>query len=101
MAIADTIIFDTSQLESFCRAYHIASMALFGSAIREDFTPLSDMDVLINFEPGHAPGFEFFLMEAELSRLFGRKVDLQTVSFLSPEIRHSVLSEAIIIYEQA
>ena len=57
--------------------------------------------MLVEFEPGHTPGFDFFLMEVELSHLLGRKVDLQTINFLSPGIRSSVLSEAVPAYEQA
>jgi predicted nucleotidyltransferase len=57
--------------------------------------------VLVEFEPDHTPGFDFFLMEAELSQLLGHRADLQTLNFLSPEIRHSVLSEAVPAYEQA
>jgi hypothetical protein len=89
------------QLKSFCQKHHIHSLAFFGSVVREDFGPLSDVDVLVEFEPGHTPGFGFFVIEAELSQLLGRKVDLQTVRFLSPEIRQSALSESVIAYEQA
>jgi predicted nucleotidyltransferase len=88
------------QLESFCRKHHIQRLAFFGSVVREDFGPHSDVDVLVTFELGHTPGFGFFLIEAELSQLLGRKVDLQTASFLSPEIRQSALSESVMAYEQ-
>jgi predicted nucleotidyltransferase len=88
-------------IETFCRKHHIRSLAFFGSVVREDFGPDSDIDVLVDFEPGHIPGFDFFSLETELSRLFGRKVDLQTANFLSPEIRPSILSEAVTVYEQA
>jgi predicted nucleotidyltransferase len=87
-------------IESFCQEHHIRSLAIFGSFARNDFKFDSDIDVLVDFEPGHVPGFDFFLIEAELSRMFGRKVDLQTASFLSPVIRHSALSEAVTVYEQ-
>jgi predicted nucleotidyltransferase len=89
------------QIETFCRKHHIRSLAFFGSVVRDDYGPDSDIDVLVNFESGHTPGFDFFILEAELSRLLGRKVDLQTANFLSPEIRASALSEAVIVYEQA
>jgi uncharacterized protein len=88
-------------LRDFCQKYHIRQLSFFGSVVRNDFSPQSDIDVLVEFEPGHIPGFDFFLMEAELSQLLGRKVDLQTLNFLSPEIRQSVLSEAVPAYEQA
>ena len=89
------------QLKAFCQKNHIRSLAFFGSVVREDFGPHSDIDVLVEFEPGHIPGYDFFLIEAELSRLMGRKVDLLTTPFLSPDIRQSALDEAVIAYEQA
>ena len=88
-------------LRNFCQKYHIRQLSFFGSVVRDDFGPQSDIDVLVEFEPGYIPGLDFFLMEVELTRLLGRKVDLQTLNFLSPEIRHSVQSEAVSAYEQA
>ena len=88
-------------IEKFCREHHIRSLAFFGSAVRDDFGPQSDIDVLVAFEPGHVPGFDFFLIQEKLSRLLGRQVDLHTAGFLSPEIRQSALAEAITAYEQA
>lgn len=76
-------------------------MSIFGSAVRDDFSAQSDIDVLVEFETGHTPGLDFFLMEAELSRILGRQVDLLTPGFLSPEIRGSVVREAVAVYEQA
>ena len=89
------------QVSKFCQKHHIRRLSFFGSVVRNDFGPQSDIDVLVEFEPNHTPGFDFFLMEAELSQLLGRKVDLLTLNFLSPEIRLSVLSEAVPAYEQA
>ena len=89
-----------SQIEAFCQKHHIRSLAFFGSVVRDDFGPRSDIDVLVEFEPGHIPGYDFFLIEAELSHMLGRKVDLQTAQFLDPEIRQSALSEAVTAYEQ-
>ena len=85
----------------FCQKHHIRSLAFFGSVVRDDFGPESDIDVLVEFEKGHTPGLDFFTMEAELSGLLGRKVDLQTSKFLSPEILKNALSEAMVAYEQA
>ena len=87
-------------ISKFCQKHHIQQFTFFGSAVRDDFGPHSDMDVLVEFEPGFTPGLDFFSMEAELSDLLGRKVDLQTINFLSPEIRFSVLQEAVPAYEQ-
>lgn len=83
-----------SELAAFCRDNHIRKLSLFGSVLREDFTADSDVDVLVEFEPGHVPGLRFFALERELSRLLGRKVDLHTPKFLSRYFRQEVLAEA-------
>ena len=89
------------QIEHFCQKYHIRNLAFFGSVVRDDFGPHSDVDVLVEFEKGHTPGFDFFLFEEELSQLLGRKVDLQTANFLSPEIRQIAIKESVTAYERA
>ena len=73
-------------------------LAVFGSALREDFRSDSDLDVLVEFDPKHTPGLAFFGMEQELSELLGRKVDLNTPQFLSPYFRDKVLEEAEVQY---
>jgi predicted nucleotidyltransferase len=88
------------KINAFCQKHHIRSLAFFGSFVRTDFRSDSDIDVLVEFEPGHIPGYDFFLLEAELSRILGRKVDLQTLGFLSSGVRQSALSEAVRVYEQ-
>lgn len=94
-------LLSSHQIKTFCQKHHIRQLSFFGSVVREDFGPQSDIDVLVEFEAAHIPGFNFFLIEAELSRLLGRKVDLQTLNFLGPEIRDAVLLEAVLAYEQA
>ena len=86
------------KIVEFCRYNRIRRLALFGSVLRDDFTPESDVDVLVEFEPGHTPGLRFFRMEEELSELLGRKVDLNTPAFLSPYFRQEVLKEAEALY---
>jgi predicted nucleotidyltransferase len=88
------------KIADFCRRHHIRKLALFGSALREDFRSDSDLDVLVEFEPGHTPGLAFFGMEQELSGLLGRKVDLNTPQFLSPYFRDKVLAEAEVQYAE-
>ena len=89
-------------LEGFCRRHHIQKLALFGSVLRGDFGPSSDIDVLVDFEPGHVPGLiRFSGMELELSDLLGRKVDLNTPGTLSPYFRDEVMSEAQVQYVAA
>jgi len=89
------IEFDADVLSELCRRWSVRRLALFGSVIRGDFTPQSDVDVLVEFEPGRTPGLGFFEFESELSRLFGRRVDLHTPGFLSPYFRDAVLREAV------
>lgn len=86
------------KLTRFCRSNHIRRLALFGSVIHGEFTPESDLDVLVEFERGHVPGLDFFRMQDELSRLFDRQVDLNTPQFLSPYFRERVMREAEVLY---
>ena len=89
------------KIAEFCRRHHIRKLALFGSALREDFRPDSDLDLLVEFDPEHTPGLAFFGMEQELSEMLGRKVDLNTPQFLSPYFRDRVLAEAEVQYATA
>ncbi len=85
---------DREAVATFCRRHHVRRLALFGSVLREDFTPASDVDVLVEFEAGHVPGLAFFEMERELSDILGHRVDLNTPGFLSRYFRDQVLAEA-------
>ncbi|MBZ0276100.1 MAG: nucleotidyltransferase family protein [Anaerolineae bacterium] len=74
------------EIAAFCRTWAVREFALFGSVLRDDFTPESDIDVLVTFQPGHRIRFaDLMVMEEQLTRLFGRRVDLGT--------RHSVESD--------
>ena len=95
------IAIPTAEIEAFCRRHHIRRLALFGSVIRDDFTPDSDIDVLVEFEPGNSPGYAFFGMQDELSDLLGRQVDLNTPQDLSKYFRDEVLAEAESLYVAA
>jgi hypothetical protein len=88
------------KLEEFCRRNHIRKLAFFGSVLRDDFGPQSDIDVLVEFEPGKTPGFAFFEMQEELSEILGHKVDLNTPGFLSKYFRDEVIREARVEYVQ-
>jgi len=87
-------------IATFCRRHHIQRLALFGSVLRNDFAPDSDLDILVEFEQGHTPGLAFFGMQAELSELLGRNVDLNTPGFLSRYFRDQVMQEAVVAYER-
>lgn len=86
------------KIAAFCKRNHIRKLSLFGSVLRGDFRPGSDIDVLVEFEPGHVPGLNFFTMEIELSQLLGQKVDLNTPQFLSRYFREQVLAESETLY---
>lgn len=67
-----------NRIAEFCRRHSIRKLELFGSVLRDDFGPDSDVDVMVEFEPGRMPGLEFFTMDEELAEIFGRRVDLRT-----------------------
>lgn len=82
-------------VEAFCRKHRVRKLALFGSVLRQDFRADSDVDVLIEFEPGVHVGFmKLAAMELELGALLGRKVDLRTPGELSRYFRDEVLASA-------
>jgi hypothetical protein len=92
----------SQELAELCRRHHIRRLAFFGSVLRGDFRPDSDVDVLVEFEPDHVPGFRLIRIEKEISSLLGgRRVDLVTEKFLHPRIRGRVLREAEIQYAAA
>ena len=93
---------DSEAISTFCRRHYIRRLALFGSVLRDDFRPESDVDVLVEFEPGHVPGLRFVSIERELSTLFGgRRVDMVTPKILNARIRDQVLSSAQPLYVAA
>jgi uncharacterized protein len=92
------LILPDKLIADFCKRHHISRLAVFGSALRGDFSPDSDIDILVEFEQGYTPGFAFFDMEEELSKLLDRKVDLNTAGFLSRYFRDKVLAEAEVRY---
>jgi predicted nucleotidyltransferase len=96
------LVIDRSAVRSFCLRHRISRLALFGSVLRDDCGPDSDVDVLVEFQPGHVPGLDFVSMERELSGLLqGRRVDLVTPKFLNVRIREQVLREAELLYVAA
>lgn len=88
------------KVAAFCQDHHIRKLALFGSVLREDFRPESDVDVLVEFEPGHVPGLiRLVSMGFELEELLGgRKVDLRTPEDLSRYFRDEVVATAMVLY---
>ena len=91
------VAFSVSQekVGDFCRRNHIKRLAFFGSVLRDDFRPDSDLDVIVEFEPGHVPGDSAISpWSGKLSEILGRKVDLNTPGTLSKYFRDRVLAEA-------
>ena len=93
--------FPNKEIKRFCRKHHIRKLSLFGSALREDFGPESDVDLLVEFDPEHIPGLiRLAGMEIELSEIVGRKVDMRTLEDLSPYFRREVLDAAQVRYAE-
>ena len=97
------IAISQEKVADFCRRHRIRRLALFGSVLRDDFGPESDIDVLVDFEPGTKVGlFKLYDLEQELSRILGgRRVEMNTRNSLSKYFRDSVLLEAETLYAQA
>ncbi|MBI2910761.1 MAG: nucleotidyltransferase domain-containing protein [Chloroflexi bacterium] len=94
------IVVDKDKIAAFCRRHHIRRLALFGSVLRAHFSPDSDVDVLVDFEPGSVPGLlGIARMERELSPLLGgRKADVRTAEDLSRYFRQRVVEGAEVQY---
>jgi uncharacterized protein len=100
-AMSSHLSIDRAAVSEFCERHHIARLALFGSVIRDDFRPDSDIDVLVEFQPGIGVGLAFVGMQDELSAVLGRTVDLHTPASLSKYFRDQVLREAEPLYVAA
>ncbi len=88
-------------LDAFCSRNHIRKLSFYGSVLREDFRPESDVDVLVVFEPGYVVGLRIIEMEQELSAMLGgRKVDIVNEKFLNPRLRNRIISEAEVQYAE-
>ncbi len=88
-------------IDAFCRTNGIRRLAIFGSILRDDFRPDSDIDVLVEFLPGVRVGLAFIRLQNELSAMLGHRVDLNTPGSLSKYFRDEVLREAEAIYVAA
>ena len=98
MVLERNIKIDREQIAEFCRRNHIRRLALFGSVLRDDFRPDSDVDVLVEFKPGARTGLAFFRMQRELSEIIGRPVDLNTKGFLGPRLYPKVEPSLEVLY---
>ena len=90
------------KIADFCKQNQVRRLSLFGSILREDFGPDSDIDILVEFEPGTRMGLiRLSGLEIELGKIIGRKVDLNTPGFLSKYFRNQILAEADVQYDAA
>ena len=97
----DRVNITEEQITDFCQRNHIRKFAFYGSVLRDDFRPDSDIDVLVEFEPNQPIGLmEVAGMERRLTELIGRKVDLRTPQDLSRYFRDEVVAEAEVLYEK-
>ncbi len=92
------IAFPSGDIADLCRRHHVSRLLVYGSILREDFEADSDVDMLVEFEPGCTPGLAFIDIQDDLSNLLGRTVDLSTPAGLSKYIRDRVMAEARTIY---
>jgi predicted nucleotidyltransferase len=100
--VASNVSIPIAALESICKRYRVFELSIFGSALRDDFRPDSDIDLLVQFEPSAQIGFlALAALQRELSELAGRKVDLIPKAGLKPLIRDSILSSARVLYHAA
>jgi len=98
MTITQGLEVPTDALAAVCRKYHVRELSVFGSAARGEMREDSDVDLLVEYEPDAKMGWEFFDLQFDLERMFGRKVDLGTKASLKPLARASVLRDARVIY---
>lgn len=100
MEIRSGVTVDDEELVSFCRRHRITRLAAFGSVLRDDFSDTSDIDVLVEFDPGAVPGLlSLAAMEEQLTALFGgRDVEMRTYEDLSPYFRDQVRADARQLY---
>jgi len=90
---------DQARITEFCRRWKVVELSLFGSVLRQDFRPDSDVDVLVLFEPDAEVGLTTYQdMAAELAVMVGRPVDLVSKKWLRPRVRDEVLSGALVVY---
>ncbi len=100
--MAIKISFDAQQLQKFCEEQKVKRLAFFGSVVRDDFSPASDIDVLVEFEEGETPSLLWWpeMLEKLSNILGGRRVDLVTLKSLNPRLKPIVLAEAVNQYVQ-
>lgn len=97
ISIMNAALIPERELREFCKRNHIRKLSLFGSILRDDFSSDSDVDILVEFDPDHVPGYAIIRMQDELKKIFkGREVDLLTPKSLHPLIRKNIEKLAIV-----
>jgi predicted nucleotidyltransferase len=90
--------YSREQLEELCRRFHVKKLSVFGSTLRGEARPDSDLDLLVEFEAGKKPGYQFFALQQYLSELFNKQVDLNTAEFLGRRFRQEIIDHAKSLY---
>jgi uncharacterized protein len=99
--MAARLLVDQAKVSDFCQRHRIRKLSFFGSILRDDFRPDSDVDVLVEFEPGVTVGFDIVEMEDELSEILGgHKVDIIREKYLNRRLRNRILSNAEVQYAE-
>ena len=98
MTLASGIEIPMATIADICRRYRIRELAIFGSAARGDMRPDSDVDIMIELEPGTHPGLGWFDLEEELEAAFGRKIDAMQKKLLKRHIRAEAEHDAVVLY---
>ena len=98
MTLSPRLDVSSQDLAEICRRYRIAELSVFGSTARGERRPDSDVDILVEFEPGVVWGWDYFALERELAALLGCPVDLATKKWLKPGVRAEILREARVVY---
>ncbi|MBS3933474.1 MAG: nucleotidyltransferase family protein [Truepera sp.] len=93
--------YNQERLTAICERFHVRRLAVFGSYLHREADAASDLDLLVEFAPGQAPGLGFVRLQSELEKLFGCRVDLHTPRSLSRYFRQQVLAEAQVLHAAA
>ena len=90
-----------ARVAEFCQRHHIRKLAVFGSILSDDFRPDSDIDLLVEFQPGHTPGWEIVDLDEQLSELFGgRRVDVVNPKYLNHRLHDKIMQSAVVQYAE-
>jgi hypothetical protein len=100
LPVSTAVAIPYDELVAFCERHHLRRMWLYGSVLGDEFTPDSDIDILVEFDPAHIPGWEFYIWDEELADMLGYPVDLGTPNGLRFWLRDEIMASARLVYER-